>query len=120
MKPYQKLQRHWRNAKANISTVEMSHESVDRLEASYGIRFPDDFRDYLLHSCPKDDSAFDENTTWWPLNRLKNINEEYEHKINSTEIAKDAAKYIFSLTTRSGVGRGRLVAAATRIGAAWP
>ena len=75
----------------------MSQESVDRVEARYGIRFPDDFRDYLLHSCPKDDfeNADDEYTAWWPLDRLKNIPDEYPHTITDPMIGKNAAKYIF-------------------------
>lgn len=95
MKPYQKLKRYWRDAKATISTVELSQEAVDRLEQRYGVRFPDDFRDYLLHSCPKDDLGYDEMTTWWPLDRLKNLVEEYEHKVTDPTIVKGAAKYIF-------------------------
>lgn len=96
MKPYQKLQRYWHDTRAKIDTVELTQESVGRLEQRYGVRFPDDFRDYLLHSCPKDDFGCDEMmTTWWPLHRLKNIIEEYEHKFTDTTIAKDAAKYIF-------------------------
>ena len=96
MKPYQKLQRYWHDTKAKIDTVELTEGSVGRLEQRYGVRFPDDFRDYLLHSCPKDDFFCEETmTTWWPLHRLKNIVEEYEHKVPDTTIAKDAAKYIF-------------------------
>ena len=75
----------------------MNQESVDRLEARYGIRLPDDFRDYLLHACPKDESENmdDEGTAWWPLDRLLNIPDEYPHTITDPVIAKNAAKYSF-------------------------
>jgi len=96
LNPYQKLQRHWANSDATISTVELSEEAVGRLEARYRIRFPDDFRDYLHHSCPKDDFCVDGMTAWWPFERLKNIPEEYDVlSITDAIIAKDAAKHVF-------------------------
>lgn len=59
MKPYQKLQQHWRSIDSAVTTVELSPETVARLEARYGVRLPDDLREYLLHSCPRDDFASD-------------------------------------------------------------
>ena len=95
LKPYQKLQRYWRDTKAGISTVQLNPESVADLEKRYDIRLPDDFRDYLLHSCPKDGSAYDYETTWWELDRLKNIPDEYPYAITVPAISENAAKYLF-------------------------
>src|SRR5215472_15928839 len=95
LKPYQKLQSYWRGTKAKVGIVELNHESVASLEQRYSIQLPDDFRDYLLHSCPKDDFGYDKETTWWPRDRLKNIPDEYEHKVTDATIAKNAAKYVF-------------------------
>jgi SMI1 / KNR4 family (SUKH-1) len=96
MKPYEKLLRYWQDT-ASVRTVKMNQESVDRLKARYGIRLPDDFRDYLLHACPKEESENmdDEGTAWWPLDRLLNIPDEYPHTITDPAIAKNAAKYVF-------------------------
>ncbi len=104
MKPHQKLQRYWRaNCASQVETVEQPPESIERLETRYGIRLPPDFREYLLHACPKDNFAGDwrELAThliladWWPLERIKNLVDEYEHPITDAAIAGDAAAYIF-------------------------
>jgi len=96
MKPYEKLQRYWRETAAGMETIESSCSQVAALENRYGIRLPEDFRDYLLHSCPKDEfSNCDLDTFWWSFDRIKNIPEEYEHPISDAVIARDAAKYIF-------------------------
>jgi hypothetical protein len=34
-------------------------------------------------------------TTWWSLDRIKNIVDEYPDKINDETIGRDAAKYLF-------------------------
>jgi hypothetical protein len=34
-------------------------------------------------------------TTWWSLDRIKNVANEYEHPIRNAVIARDAAKYLF-------------------------
>ena len=95
MREYRKLQRHWRETRARISTVALSSQAIHDLERRYGIQLPDDFREYLLNSCPRD-SAFDsDNIIWWPLGRIKNIVDEYPHKITDQIIARDAAKYLF-------------------------
>jgi hypothetical protein len=66
------------------------------LAQRYGVRLPDDFRDYLVHSGPANDFGFDQNfTTWWSPARIRNIVEEYEHPIRNEVIATDAAKYLF-------------------------
>ena len=96
LKPYQKLQRYWRDTEARVSTVRLSAQAIDDLERKYGIDLPDDFADYLLHSCPEDDFAVDNNmTSWWPLDRIKSIPEEYQHESSDVTIARDAAKFLF-------------------------
>jgi hypothetical protein len=106
MKPYEKLQRYWRETDADMGEIETSCPQVEALEKRYGICLPEDFRDYLLHSCPKDEfSNWDDGTSWWSFDRIKNIPEELAHiadfsvggetKITDEVIARDAAKYIF-------------------------
>lgn len=66
------------------------------LEAKYGIRLTDDFREYLLQSCPKDDTATDNNIIdWWQLTRIKTIAEEYEHPIRNPIVVTAERKYLF-------------------------
>ena len=96
MKPYEKLQRYWRETNSEIGTVETSQPQVEALEARYSLRLPKDFKDYLLHSSPKDEMAgLDWPTSWWHFDRLRNIPEEYEHEIGNEIVAHDAAKCIF-------------------------
>ena len=35
------------------------------------------------------------NTTWWHFERIRNITEEYEHKVSNPEIANHQSQYLF-------------------------
>jgi hypothetical protein len=65
------------------------------LSEKYTIRLPDDFREYLLHSCPRNEELDDNYISWWSSGRIENIVDEYPHKITHKTIARDAAKYLF-------------------------
>jgi len=56
---------------------------------------PDGFKEYLLASCPDEDTADKENTTWWAFDRIKNVPEEYEHEVLNAEISAHAGQYLF-------------------------
>jgi hypothetical protein len=120
LKAYQTLQLHWRETGAIVPTTEPAAEAVGALERKYGIRFPDDFREYLLHACPKDDFWDEQMTIWWPLSRIKNIPEEYAHRVRDEAIARCANKYFFfadymiwcwawAIACTEDVNRGRIV-----------
>jgi hypothetical protein len=103
LKPYEKLQRYWRETDAEVETIELSQSQVQVLETRYGIFFPEDFKDYLMRSCPKDDFAVDNRVTaWWPWGRIKSIPDERDYwiregsdlEITDESIARDDAKYI--------------------------
>jgi hypothetical protein len=94
LKSYEKLKRYWIDTGVGVDTVALSEQQLDGLERKYGIRLPDDFRDYLLYSCPVGENWDDNFVGWWPLDRIKNIVDEYPHKVTD-EIARDAAKYLF-------------------------
>src|SRR5262249_981199 len=103
LKPYEKLQKYWRENNAGMETIELSPSQVEGLESRYGIHLPEDFRDYLLHSCTRDDSGFDNNlTTWWALGQIKTIFEERNLEIAEGRIfeityevvARDSSKYL--------------------------
>jgi hypothetical protein len=95
MKAYEKLQKYWSDTGSKISTGPLDETLIGDLEAKYQLRLPDDFREYLRYSCPTTDQYDVEGTTWWPLSRIKTINEEYEHKITDPNIERDAPKYLF-------------------------
>jgi len=95
LKPYQKLKRYWDDTGAGIDTIELAAEQVEGLEQRYGIRLPSDFREYLLCSCPDGEVYEEDLTSWWSLDRIRNIPEEYNHEIVDNAIARDAAKYLF-------------------------
>jgi hypothetical protein len=95
LRAYRKLQRHWRKTRARIGTVALSSQAIRDLERRYDIKLPDDFRDFLLNSCPRDSDFDSDNIIWWPLDRIKNIVDEYPHKITDETIASNAAKYLF-------------------------
>jgi hypothetical protein len=96
-KPYEKLQRYWTDSDTGISTAAPSEQTVDGLERTYGVKLPDEFRDYLIYSSPADGySCVDQNmTSWWPLDRIKSIVDEYPHPVHIEGIAREAAKYLF-------------------------
>jgi SMI1 / KNR4 family (SUKH-1) len=95
LKPYQKLERYWIDTGVGVDTVALGEPQLEGLERKYGVRLPEDFRDYLRCSCPVDESVYDDLTCWWPLDRIKNIVDEYPHKVTDETIARDAAKYLF-------------------------
>ena len=69
--------------------------TIERIEQSYNVKLPEDFRDYLLELIPDEDFWDSEDVIWWSADRLKNIPEEYEHEITDTRIAASATRYIF-------------------------
>lgn len=95
MKPYEKLKRYWIDTDADIDTVALTESQLESLERKYGVRLPDDFREYLLHSCPVEGNFDNDLICWWPLDRIKNIVDEFPHKVTDETIARDAAKYLF-------------------------
>lgn len=96
MKPYQKLQRFWIDTNAHVPTVTLDERDVAILEAKYRIRLPADFREYLLQSCPRDDTAMDNNgTDWWPITRIKTVAEEYPNLIKNPAVTANSGKFLF-------------------------
>ena len=95
MKPYQKLECYWKEKNANVSTIEISESVVKTFEEKNTLIFPNDFREYLLRCCPKDDFCYDRETTWWPFGRLKSILEEYKHEVRDPAIMRQNTRYIF-------------------------
>jgi len=92
----ERLRAWWNATDAGVKTRPASEAKVAALEQRYHLTLPDDFRRYLLTACPEGENEWDtENTIWWPLHRIRNVPEEYEHPIQDERIAAAADKYLF-------------------------
>jgi hypothetical protein len=96
MRPHQTLQAWWFRTAAGIVTQATPQNAIAALEVRYSITLPDDFRAYLLESVPKEENWDDEDGNWWPMSRIKNIPDEYEHAV-SEPIASNASKHLIFL-----------------------
>jgi hypothetical protein len=99
VKPYEKLQRYWAGGETGIHTAAGSEQAVDGLEWKYGVRLPREFRAYLIYSCPADDGLDQDFTSWWSVDRIKNIVDEYAHPIHHGGLREKPRNICSSLTT---------------------
>lgn len=95
MKAYARLTQHWAETAAEMTTIRQDEEALAQLEAQYGITLPEEFRDYLSCTCPKDDFCMDWATAWWPLERIKSVSAEYEGPLKNPIVAANAGSYLF-------------------------
>lgn len=70
-------------------------QEVEALERRYGVRLPDDFKAYLLAQAPAEESCDDWDYIWWPVHRIRNIPDEYEHPVDNAAVAAEAPTYLF-------------------------
>lgn len=94
MRAYERLQQWWTDTSKKVSLELPSASDVEELERRYTLTLPEDFRDYLLNSCPTHDAWDAENSTWWDFGRIKNITEEYGHKLHEQSVAAHASQYL--------------------------
>ena len=78
-----------------VTAVGASEAEVSDLEGRYDVVLPPDFREYLLTLCPDGESTDDEFTDWWPISRIRNVVEEYDHGLGSTIVQGSADKWLF-------------------------
>ena len=64
-------------------------------KAATGVALPDDFRAYLLDESPAVEFMDDYNATWWPIDRIKSIPDEFKDGSNAPGIADEAERYLF-------------------------
>jgi len=69
--------------------------AIQKVEQDYQLSLPEDFRLYLLHASPTDQAWDDEMVIWWPIERLRNIPDEYDHPIAEPRIASQASDWLF-------------------------
>lgn len=96
MAPYLTLQKWWSTTAAGIETKAIPQATVAELEDYYGIVLPADFREYLSYSVPATENWDAEDGNWWPIERIKNIPEEYVHPV-SDPVARNASKHLIFL-----------------------
>ena len=68
---------------------------VALLGSRYGIRIPEDFRRYLIEAAPREATSDDEMTTWWPVDRIRNIPDECDTEGLHPVIAAEAGAFLF-------------------------
>lgn len=68
---------------------------ITTLENQYDIKFPPDFRVYLLNACPKKSTSDVNMTEWWTTKRIKNIPNEIEGDVSIKDPTIDPAKCFF-------------------------
>jgi hypothetical protein len=90
------LQQWWSRTCAYIETSPHSDAQIGALERRYGLTIPEDFRHYLSLSCPVSETFDDDLGTWWPLERIRNIPEEYPSFLDDT-VADGGRKFLFFL-----------------------
>jgi hypothetical protein len=94
-------------------------EAVRRLEEYYRLVLPDDFRAYLLHGAPGEALWDSEETNWWPVERIRNLPEEYPHDITDPLVAAKPESWLvfadyliwsgaWAICCAEGEGRGKI------------
>lgn len=96
MVPYLTLQAWWSATAAGVETKATPEATVAELEGRYEIALPTDFREYLSYSAPATENWDAEDGNWWPIERIKNIPDEYEHPV-SDSVARNASKHLIFL-----------------------
>jgi hypothetical protein len=91
---YLELQQRWAQTKAGISTEAIPEQRIAELERRYNIGLPDDFRQYLRLSSPVGGATDNEMVTWWNIDRIKNIPDEYPHELGPV-ITNNGREYLF-------------------------
>jgi hypothetical protein len=70
------LAERWGDSDPDLRPVGDADRRVAELERRYGVSLPEDFRLYLLDCAPRGESMSDSGTTWWPIDRIRNIPDE--------------------------------------------
>jgi hypothetical protein len=96
VKPYQKLQRFWAEAETGVVPAQRGETDISVLENTYGVRLPEDFREYLLCCCPAESCGMDSSATeWWGFSALRSVMEANGQSVLNRSVAASADKYLF-------------------------
>lgn len=94
--PHSILKTWWSETGAEITTRETPEAEIVALENRYGGSLPDEFRGYLKLSAPVEENWDVEDGNWWPVERIKNIPEEYDTSVSDV-IGRNASKHLIFL-----------------------
>ncbi|MDT9597335.1 SMI1/KNR4 family protein [Sphingosinicella rhizophila] len=94
--PHLTLRTWWSETGAGIDTRETPEAEIGVLENRYRVSLPHDFREYLKLGAPKEENWDAEDGNWWPVGRIKNIPDEYDHPV-SEAIMRNAPKHLIFL-----------------------
>lgn len=97
MVPHLILKAWWSKTGADIATRVTPEAAITALEARYSLSIPNDFRQYLKEGLPVAENWDDEDGNWWPIERLKNISDEYEYPVTNPAVAENAGKHLIFL-----------------------
>jgi hypothetical protein len=96
MAPHLTLQAWWSRTAAGIETRTTSETGLAALEARYSVSLPADFRQYLSQGVPTAENWDAEDGNWWPIERIRNIPDEYPQPVGDS-VAQNAAKHLVFL-----------------------
>lgn len=89
-----KLIRYWKSNDKNVQYGPSKEIDVIHFEEKYDLKFPSDFRIYLLEACRKKADMDRDLTTWWPLSDLKKLSDEFKYPLKNPEIGKNAEQFV--------------------------
>jgi hypothetical protein len=96
LKPAHELLQEWWAKTSSAVTIKGSPEcTVNAIESRYNVRFPENFRTFLLRAAPADDAWDDNDVYWWDATRLKNFPDETDWAPTNLRFAKYQDQYIF-------------------------
>ena len=67
---------------------------IAAVEARYAIVLPEDFRDYLAGGCTEEDGHDTKNTTWWGVDQIRSLPEEYPYLLSGELAGCATEKYL--------------------------
>lgn len=66
----------WAGSGPHTTVPADADRQVKALEQRYGLRLPEEFRDYLLHAAPGAPYMDDDLIQWWSIAEVKNVPDE--------------------------------------------
>lgn len=96
MVPYLTLRAWWSETGAGIETRGAPEAEIAALENRYRVSLPHEFREYLKLGAPKKENWDAEDGNWWPIERIKNVPDEYDHPVSEV-IRRNAPQHLIFL-----------------------
>ena len=95
MKPHEALLRFWSESDAKIKGAPAREAEIAKLETRFDVRFPEDFRAYLLNAVPRLGESMDDNlVTWWSTSRIASDQTINDQPITVDGDPANAHKYL--------------------------